>query len=296
MELQQLEARRKGIGGSDVAAILGISPWKTAFQVYQDKIGESAQAEQTPAMSYGLLVEPAIRQWYSNETGREVLMPENLLVHPKYPWMIASVDGLTKEPRVIEIKTAKSSQDWGEPGSDEIPPYYAAQVHHYMTVTAIDISDVIVSFAGSMPVVYTVEADKEIQEMLIEREHDFWQMVERHEPPEPVTYADVVQRFKASTDAEVTANEHIENVISYIRACQANIKAEEADLEGYKAEIMKFMGESSVLVGLTGKPIVTWKSSKPARRFDAKAFEKDHPELYSQYVKEGEASRRFLLK
>ena len=157
---KQLKARSAGIGGSDVAAICGVSPWRTAFQVWQSKLDLETKSEPTPEMQYGLLVEPTIRQWYSNETGRIVRVPKELLVHPKHAFMVANVDGITDDERVIEIKTSRSSNDWGEPGSDEIPVYYRCQVEHYLIVTGLQACDVPVSFAGSMPVIYEIHEDK----------------------------------------------------------------------------------------------------------------------------------------
>jgi len=111
--------RTKGIGGSDVAAICGVSPWKTPLQIYLEKIGESAGSPDNPAMAYGRMVEPVILQWYEQYTGQTVAVP-GPLQHPRYPYLIAHLDGLTPD-RVIEIKTARSSVDWGNPGTDQIP-------------------------------------------------------------------------------------------------------------------------------------------------------------------------------
>jgi hypothetical protein len=85
-------------------------------------------------------------------------------------------------------------------------------------------------------------------------------------------------------------------IVGYIRACMANIKAEEADLESYKAEVMKYMGEAGTLLDANEKPVATWRTSKPTNRFDTKVFQKEHPEIYAQYLKIGEPTRAFRLK
>src|SRR5574343_982245 len=291
------EERRKGIGGSDVAAILGISPWKSDYQVYLEKIGEAGPKKQNDAMSYGLLVEPVIRQWYTNETANVFIIPHGPIASKKYPWMRATLDGVTRAPRVIEIKTARSSQDWGEPGTDEIPDYYAAQVHHYMVVTEIPVCDVVVSFAGSMPVIYSVEWDQEIADMLIEREADFWRRVEERDPPEATTYADVVRRWsKAQKGVEATATSEIEMVLASLKTTRSSINTLSETEEQLKTRLMKFLGDAEVLVGLDGKPLVTWKNSKPVTRFDAKALQQELPEVYEKFLVTGEETRRFLIK
>ena len=120
-----LEERRKGIGGSDIAAIMGLSPFRTPFQVYQEKRREVVPWQGNETTDWGKRMEPAIRQWYSDQTGRAVRVPDRIITHSRYPFMLASIDGFTDDPlRGLEIKTARSAKGWGEPGSNEIPDYY----------------------------------------------------------------------------------------------------------------------------------------------------------------------------
>lgn len=268
VDLVWLNQRRKGIGGSDVAAILGLSPWRSAFDVWLDKLGLYESVEQTPEMSYGLLVEPVIRQWYSNETGRTVYLPAKILQHPEHPFMLASLDGLTDDERVLEIKTARSSSDWGDPGTDQIPVYYQTQAQHYLCVTGLDACDVVVSFAGTMPLIYTVEADSEAHEMLIDAEAEFWALVESQTPPEPVTYSDMVSRFKTSTATQIRASEEIMEALGLLKLINTDMKTWGMECERLKADIMKFMGANDTLVDSTGKLLVKWKQGRDGvRRF-----------------------------
>lgn len=295
-DIRWLNARRKGIGGSDVAPILGLSPWRTAYQIWEEKLHLRDGQEKTPEMSYGLLVEPALRQWYSNETGRVVRLPDKIMVHPQHSFMLANLDGLTDDGRVIEIKTARSSRDWGEPGTDEIPAYYQTQIQHYLMVTGLVVADVVVSFSGSMPEVYECHADQELQDIILEKETEFWKLVESKTPPDPITYSDMIARFKKSTTASVVASEKCLMALEYLKTCRHNIKEEEKDEESYKALIMSELGEADTLVDSEGKVLLTWKQGKPTRRFNAKAFQVDHPDLYLKYLEDGEPTRRFLLK
>ena len=100
---------------------------------------------------WGKRMEPAIRQWYSDTTGRDVRLPDKILYHPRHPFMLASLDGFTDDGRVVEIKTARSGRGWGEPETNQVPDYYALQVHHYMTVTGFSVADIPVSIAGGNP-------------------------------------------------------------------------------------------------------------------------------------------------
>ncbi len=297
-EAKWLEERRKGIGGSDIAAIMGLSPWKTAFQVYQEKRREIEDFQGTATMDWGKRMEPAIRQWYSDTTGRPVRLPEKIMVSSKYPFMLATLDGFTDDPRGVEIKTARSGKDWGEPGTDEIPAYYALQVHHYMIVTGFPVFDVPVSIGGSSPVLYEVPADREIQEMIIEAAATFWQRVVDGNPPEPVTYADAVARFgKVKAEGTVVAPENALEDVLTLKGIRERLSELEAKEEEIKGNLIILLGDAGdTLTTTDGKPLITYKLGKGQSRFDASAFQKENPELYQKYLKTSEPCRRFLLK
>jgi len=293
-----LEERRKGIGGSDIAAIMGLSPFKTAYQVYREKRKEVEDWQGNELTDWGKRMEPAIRQWYSDKTGRDVRLPDKIMYHPQHPFMLASLDGFTDDGRVVEIKTARSGKNWGEPETNQIPDYYAVQVHHYMTITGFQVADIPVSIAGSSPSLYIVEADKEISEMIIEACAKFWERVQSGNPPDPVTYADAVARYgKSNAEGSVIASEGALAGVAELKHLIAQRKELEAVEEDVKGRIIRFLGEQAdTLIDSAGQTLVTYKLANGRKSFDAKAFEKDHPNLYQKYIKTSEPQRRFLLK
>lgn len=295
---QWLEERRKGVGGSDIAAIMGLSPWKTAFQVYQEKRKEVADWQGNETTDWGKRMEPAIRQWYSDQTGRAVRLPEKIITHGKYPFMLASLDGFTDDPRGVEIKTARSMKGWGEPGTNEIPDYYMLQVQHYMVVTAFPIFDVPVSIGGGSPALYEVPADEELQEMIIEACSEFWRRVVDGNPPEPVTYADAVARYGRSTSqGAVTAAPAVIDAVNDLRTVRKEIEALEGREEEIKGRLIITMGEKGdTLIDADGSPLFTYKMANGRKTLDAKALERDLPTIYQKYLKQSDPVRRFLLK
>jgi putative phage-type endonuclease len=295
---QWLDERRKGIGGSDVAAILGLSPWKTAFQVYQDKRGEVGNYEGSAAMDWGKRMEPAIRQWYSDQTGRSVRVPEKIIYNSEYPFMLASLDGFTDDGRIVEIKTARSGKGWGEPGTAEIPDCYALQVQHYMLVTGMWVADVAVSIGGGSPELYTVEADRELFNLLIEAEAAFWERVQSGNPPEPVTYADAVARYGRSHAQGVKlASQDVLTAVQYLHAVREEIGLLEAKEEEIKGDLIRYLGdEASDLVDADGSLLATYRIGNGRKSVDVKALERDRPDIYQQFLKQADPQRRFLLK
>lgn len=293
-----LEERRKGIGGSDVAAIMGLSPWKTAYQVYREKRKEVEDWGGNSLTDWGKRMEPAIRQWYSDKTGRDVRLPDKIMYHPQHPFMLASLDGFTDDGRVVEIKTARSGRDWGEPETNQIPDYYAVQVHHYMTITGFQVADIPVSIAGSSPSLYVVEADKEISEMIIEACAKFWERVQSGNPPDPVTYADAVARFgKIKSDGSIIATTELIEAIAGLKQLRAQLGAMEDAEEAVKAKLIIALGDQAdTIIDSAGQTLVTYKLANGRKLFDSKSLEKEMPEVYQKYLKQSEPARRFLVK
>jgi len=293
---QWLQDRMTGIGGSDAAAVLGLSKYKTPLQVYQEKRGEIGGIPDNEPMLWGRVLEPVIRQQYAERTGRTVRLPEGIIRHQTHPFMLATVDGITDDGRLVEVKTARTAQDWGEPGTDEVPQAYLIQVQHYLEVTALPVADVAVLIGGSDFRMYEIEADRELQGMIIDGEADFWRRVEQGIPPDPVSFADVQAMFgKFSKEGAVEADAATAEAIANIKRIKEMVKALEEEEETTKAVIMKALGENDTLIQ-KGKVLATWKAQAGAKRFDSKTFQTHHPDLYAQFVAIGEPTRRFLLK
>ena len=94
---------------------------------------------------------------------------------------------------------------------------------------------------------------------------------------------------------EIEANDDILSSLGSLQSVRREIKELQEEEESFKTAIMKAMGDADTLT-YRGERLVTWKASKGASRFDATAFKKAHPDLYAQFTKTGEPSRRFLIK
>lgn len=293
-----LEERRKGCGGSDIAAIMGLSPWKTAYQCYLEKRGEGQGSEENDAMRWGKIAELSLRQFYSDETGRAVRLPNKIMYHKEYPYLLANLDGFTDDGRIVELKTARYPKGWGEPGTAEVPESYALQVQHYMLVSGFHVADVVVSIGGGLPSIYVVPEDLELQQMIIDACREFWARVVAGNPPEIITYVDATTRFGyGATQGAVIATDEAVLQAAELRIVQAERKALESREEDLKAKLIIAIGENGdYLVDSVGDTLVTYKLAKGRETFDSKSFAKDDPVTYLRYVKVGVPSRRFLIK
>ena len=290
------DLRKTGIGASDASAVAGLSRYKTPLQIYRKKTEPVHQTEESPAMEWGTRKEPIILQAYADKTGREVLRPDGILKSKKFPWMLASLDGFTHCGRVIEAKTASSDLDWSDPWTDEIPIEYLCQVQHAMVVTGYHSADIPVLIGTCDFRIYRdIEADPEVQEMLIAREKKFWDRVINKEPPEPRRESDLDFWGPKIRNSTVLATSEIYDLYRKLSEIKKKLKAYEAEEAEIKEKIQIFMRENDTLLW-DESPIITWKDSRPSKKFNEKAFKTDHPKLYEDYIVKIPGSRRFTLK
>lgn len=261
--------RREGLGGSDAAAALGLSPWKQPLELYLEKCGELPEsAEENERMLWGKLLEPVIRQRYSELTGRTVRLsagkayPQTdiTLRHERFPWMFAHPDGITDDGRLFEAKTTGSAEGWGEPGTDQVPQPYLIQVQHYLIVTKLPVADIAVLIGGQRYRQYEVPADRELQELILDGEQEFWQRIVDRRPPEPAfERADTIKllrRLYPGTNGQrlVATQEQEEWRRVYAQASEQQALYQGV-ADGAKAHLLATMGEAALLAFSDGKSL-----------------------------------------
>lgn len=267
----QLAERTKGIGGSDAAAVLGLSRFKTQRQLYHEKRGEYPlgldESPESEVIWWGRALEPIVRQKYAEKTGRTVRVPPGTLHHHSHDFMLAHIDGFSTEPgtkpiepancRGYEGKTAMLSTGWGEEGTDEIPRDYLIQVHHYLAVTGFPVFDVC-CLIGRRFKAYEVPRDEEMVGMLIEAERAFWERVRNGDPPpldfEHKTALDVTKKLHPGTNGmRVVASADAINWRAQLEAANKALAAAKATADAMKARLLEEMGDAALLAFPDGK-------------------------------------------
>ena len=185
-----LEERRKHIGSSDAAAVMGLSPWKTAYMVWQDKLGLSKPIEQNEAMKRGSTMESIALEAFERERGIE-MFPQ-IVYHKEHKFMMASLDGMSLDGKsAVEIKCpGKKSHESALDG--KVPEYYMPQLQHQIACSNLD-GIWYYSFDGENGVSIFVERDEVFIKNLIEVEAAFWDLVEKKIPP-PLEKKDYVDK------------------------------------------------------------------------------------------------------
>lgn len=301
-----LAKRRLGIGGSDAAAALGLSPWTSPLELYREKRGEAPARDATAAMEWGELIEPAIIEAYRRKTGRVVKTGEQLrgLVSSRHPFMRCNLDGLVHNGDVnapgiiVEAKLSSLEDDWGEPGTDQVPAHYIPQAQHCMAVTGFDVVDfavLFVRFGVKELQTFTVPRDEELIAMLIERERELWQRILDGNPPDPTTPEEIRLRWPSDIGTSKEAELVIVAAVDLLAQAKAEKKAAEAKEKEYAAVVTTFMQDAAALT-YQGRTLATWKQNRDTAYFDSDALAIAHPAIFAQFHRTRPGNRPLLIK
>lgn len=324
-EAEWLAWRRKGIGGSDVAAILGISPWRTARDLYNDKLGiASAQVDSANwvALEMGHLLEDLVARIFSQKTGYHVFQVKKMFRHPRHPCMLADVDYFVTLPdgntAILEIKTTNYNArgHWRDGDTAIVPPYYESQGRHYMAVMDLDRVFFCCLYGNNEDEVEIRELrrDLDYEQEMIFLEEAFWNDHVLTRVPPPYTedgalvLASLLRQFGAGDgtlpqqqlgSAETAI---LQKYLRYQEQKKAlSVQAKEIDqtMKRLQGQIVASMGAcwTAGCRDAETQYLVSYPSvHRPMIGKDAlERLHRDHPEIYDEYVTVSE-SRRFSVK
>ena len=281
-----LAARRRGIGGSDVAAILCVSPWTSTYSLWLDKTADEPPVNiETPAMAFGTLMEPVVADLFAEATGLNIVEDTNLYAHPEHDFMLANLDRVVLDDdgnpvAVLEIKTSKFA--W-----DEVPAYYVSQIQHYMAVTGLQHAYCAALFGGEDFQVFEVPRDDRYIDAMIELEAAFWEKVTDHLSPEidgsEATHKAVRATYEAEKGKAVELGPEIVGWIEWRSNAKEMVAQYEAEVREAEARIMSALQDAEIGT-INGKSAVTWKAQTRSS-LDSKALKEAHPDIAEKFTK-----------
>lgn len=282
-EARQAE-RMKRLGSGDIAAVLGLDPYKTAFDVWLQKKGLAELQQQSEASLMGDLLEPIVAQRYAMANEGVILrtVPEPLVGDE--PWATATPDRIvtndTAQEWVLEIKTKSSwtFRDFGEAGTDQVPPAILAQVMWQLGIAGMDYADIAVLVDGRKYVQYGVQYDRAVFSAMMEQARQWW---ERHivKGDEPKLEGTAVvgylrEKFKDVQGEAVVATEDDEALLWSYKLTQDIIKKAEAEKERIQTALMARIGNAPGIKGEVGGK-VSWLPQKGRTTIDYKSLVAD---------------------
>lgn len=289
---QQRQERKLGVGGSDVAAILGLSKWSNVIDVYNQKTSDDYEFKTSERMQIGSLLESALIDAYEKRTGNTVKRDVDTIVSGIFR---ANVDGLVGDDTVLECKTVNSfmKKEWGKEGTDEIPDYYLLQVAHYCMTTEREYADIVVLFGCDEIKIYKYQRNTELETVIQEKCLEFWKYVQDRQ--EPLAMLDDAKRISATLANSTlrakinTANDDIMSKIDTIRTLKAKINKLSAEIKEHELAVKQYLVEHNVdKLSDAESNVVAQLKKYSTTRFDSTKFKKEHDDLYNQYTKTSE--------
>lgn len=273
--------RKLGIGGSEIAPIMGLSPWSTPLDVYRDKMNPAViYEEESEDLKRGARVEKYILQEYCevNNCALETNLPP--FTDPEYPFMQGNIDAkVVGENVIIEAKSTKCPIAKWEEG---IPEYYRTQVAYYAMLTNAERVDVPVLFSNWQYACFTYWRDYEYEALIRQAVIDFWNNhIVASIPPAPSNPAELQEVYPKLKSAKIIkADSGIREKVNLWQETLLRRRELEKQEEKLKIEIQNFMGDASVLD--SGFCKVALKE-RTATRLDTGALKEAMPELYREY-------------
>jgi putative phage-type endonuclease len=294
MDAQFHAERRTGLGGSDLGAILGLNPWRTPFEVWQEKTGRADPFEGNLQTRFGAYAEEFVAQEYSARTGRAVQRYTGMLRHPEAP-VIGHIDRLVvpdgakrashqREIRTdlgLEAKTAHAlaasrGDEWGEDGTDQVPSSYLVQSAAYMALTGCPRWDLACLFGNSDFRIYHLSRDLELESMLLDEASRWWRdHVVADVPPDPLSEAEARQRWSRHTEGKAIelSMEQAELLRRYA-ALKAQERLLEKEIQAARDLLMPALADADEIV-INGQKVATYRANKAGSRTDWQSVAED---------------------
>lgn len=296
----QLEARSRSIGGSDVAAIMGLSPWKTTVELWHEKrSGNRDGIKQNQAMRMGHLLEPVVAQMFKEEHPeyRVMEVPEgSTLRHPEHPWMVAHPDRTLLDEKgnrgILEIKTSRNRFDY-------VPEHYELQVRHYMAVMDADYAYLAVLVAGMDYQEFKLTRSRTMEKVMIDEQSAFMESLELDLCPYAAeTSTDFSLLFPiADKKLTIQANDLVLEWVAEANRLRDEIEQHSERLNKVKMDIANIMGEAHKIVDSNGKALVSYPTVAGRKTFDVDAYKAAHSkEEVERWMKEGAPYRRMTVR
>jgi putative phage-type endonuclease len=268
------------------------------MDVYLEKIGSSAPLVETERMHWGKALEDVVAKEYARETGRKVRKSNLTLRVESAEWRMAHIDRAVISTdgirRGLEVKTADrfASSDFGEPGSDQVPPDYHLQCDHYLGVTGWDVWDLAVLIGGNHFAIYTIPRDEKLISDLFEIEDDFWQNNVIPRIPPPIDGSEASRRFleagHVAPDEELPMTDALYELALAYESLRLGIKDSTTELELTKNKIREAMGAAGK--SRRDNAQVSWSITHP-KRVNLDALRTAHPAIVEEFTAESEEHR-----
>lgn len=296
------EARSTGIGGSDIAAIMGESDWKSPYDIWIKKTGqfiESGEVPQSEAARWGNVLEDAIAYEWARREGKKIIKIPVSLQSDEVPYMHANIDGFVLSDDgqtvegILEIKTTSAyNNDAWEIGP--LPYYYICQATWYTMITGLPAFDIVCLVGGQKLYSYHIPKDPELCVRMTKAAKEFWEVNVKQLVEPKATAADIArmqaEELETAPDEEplIDNTEETNNVVVAYIELRDKISALEKIKKNLSADIWQRLQKKPSM--LTQSNVVS-VSRAVRRKCNLEALQKNYPEAYEATVTQSVETR-----
>lgn len=303
--MTDLGDRTTYVGGSDIGSIMGVNPWKSKKELWEEKTGrkEPEDLSDNPNIRRGVMLESRdiVTDEYlhlidpkKEQIGKGIRLthaPE--FEHKNYAFLKAHLDFIMKHlgsEKILEVKCPRSFV-CTKYKNEGVPDAYRLQMQFYMLLSGIPQGEFLIFNADAWDLqVIAVESDQELQKMILDACLDFWALVKEDvEPEEEETKVKLPTVKGKSTD--MTGNSEVEELIERLQEAKSMKDAGDKTYKALKSQIIDIMGQNEAI--FTPKARIYASFSDGKITIDGKKLEKDYPQVYEACKKQGDPYRNF---
>lgn len=283
----QLEARRNWLGASDIAAIVGESPYTDAFSLWAEKTGKVPASEVGDAAEWGNILEPVILDCAGKALGRRVVKSTGTFTHPDLACVRVNPDGFVDASKrgnpIVEGKSTSISEGWGEDGSDQVPTHVLIQVTMQMRCTNSAFAHVARLYhkMGHPDFkLYTVAFSRSLSDALDEAAGEFWRVNVQGDTPPDVTAMSLPTLGQMPRAAKLVQVDP--SIVKAFTDARAASKAAEEAADEAKAQLVSALGDGDAA------EVPGWRVkylNVKQERVDMDALRSAAPDLVAQHMK-----------
>lgn len=291
-----LRARKKGITGTDAAAIVGVSPFKSAVDVFIDKKTPEPEIVDNERLRLGRDLENYVASRFEEETSLKLKKTDAIYQSDENKFQLADFDRFVEgENAIVELKTVSpyAADEW----LDKVPIYYQFQCQHYLAVSDANCCYIAALILGQDFIIRKINREPQVIQALTDFEKDFWENnILNGVIPEPNGSDACAQAISG-----LYPHQNDENSVDLNSYSDLLAERQELDEQIKKLTCQKNQIDQKIKLELKNSPYgfsenfkVSWKETKQTK-FDVSEFKNTHPELYNNFLKTT-STRRFLIK
>jgi putative phage-type endonuclease len=286
------DERRLSIGASEIAAVLGLSPWSTPLEVYRSKLGVDRDFDEV--LGYiGHASETIIAGWveqYSDQRGVQ-LEPAFMARSVKWPWLHASFDRVSHdaEGQLVTWQFKTAHQYGGHHWDEGVPTDIRVQVQGEMAVAGTDEAFVVVWIGGREFRLFVEPRDNNfINDYLVPKTREFWyDRVLAKDAPEPSNVAEIAEVYPTEPGTAIVASETAREAADRRAVLLSDIAAQKAEADALTVILGNYMGSAETLTQRDGTKILTYKTQQGRRSANLTKLTLDFPDVATQVISQG---------